>query len=65
MTLEQALATGLPIYAEYEDATLVINNDGSLYVGRELLNGKIRFDGYYDYERARREYPLDKLNWNV
>ena len=65
MTLKQALATGLPIYAEYEDASLVINIDGSLYVSRELPGGKTAIDGFYDYEDARSEYPLDKLNWHV
>lgn len=65
MTLQQALATGLPIHAEYDDATFHIDTHGGLDILRMLSNGKTECKWYVWYENAMNDYPLDKLNWTV
>ena len=65
MTLQQALATGLPIHAEHGDATFNIDTHGGLYIMRELPNGKTECEWYAWYTYAMKEHPLDKLDWHV
>ena len=65
MTLNQALATGLPIHAEHGDATFHIDTHGGLDIMRELQNGKIECEWYVWYETAMKDYPLDTFNWTV
>jgi hypothetical protein len=65
MTLNQALDTGLNIYANYGDSTVHIDKYGSVYIVRELSNGKTEWDWYAWYTYAMKKHPLDKLNWHV
>jgi len=65
MTLKQALATGLNIYASYGDSTVYIDLHGGVDIMRELPNGKTECKWYTWYTYAMKEHPLDKLNWHV
>ena len=65
MTLEQALNTGLTIYASYGDSTVYIDKHGGVDIMHELANGKTECRWYVRYEYAMKEHPLDKLNWHV
>lgn len=66
MTFEQALAIPFEsICAEYCDATIYIKKDESLWVIRELQNGKTECEMYYTYEMAKKDYPLNKLYWRL